>query len=84
MKYGLGTFSNNVTDPYPGIVINERVVKLKDLARSDSSFTSVDSVLGLLEDWESTFASINQLLSTNNLDDFESHSLQDLKVHPPL
>jgi 2-keto-4-pentenoate hydratase/2-oxohepta-3-ene-1,7-dioic acid hydratase in catechol pathway len=84
MKFGLGTFSNNDAVTYPGIVIDERVIKLADLGRDDKSIAFATSVLDLLEDWGSTFNAINQLLETANIDNIDSVPLAELKVHPPI
>lgn len=96
-KFALGTFSFAGGPPFPGLVIDDRVIALHALAelfqRLDLCPIGVDSILSLLEHWEHNFAILQRVVEVWAADSVgrstggelkSSVSLHQLTVHPPV
>jgi 2,4-didehydro-3-deoxy-L-rhamnonate hydrolase len=54
-RFSLGTFAHNGGDPFPGLVIDERVVDLRPLLGPETTARS------LFEDWETSFETLSRI-----------------------
>jgi 2,4-didehydro-3-deoxy-L-rhamnonate hydrolase len=63
MHFGLGTFSQARSAPFPGLVLGERVFALARLGvllrRLNVDLDGADSVLSLLSNWDANFAALS-------------------------
>ena len=72
MSFALGTFSAGDGARFPGLVRDDRVVRL-DIA---------SSVLALLHDWDANLPALRRAADAASFD--EGVSLSDLRVHAPV
>jgi 2,4-diketo-3-deoxy-L-fuconate hydrolase len=73
-SYGLGTFALGAEDPFPGLVVADRVTDLR------GHFGARATVLELLQAWDETLEQLDQL-ATRRPGDLE---LSELQVLPPI
>jgi 2,4-didehydro-3-deoxy-L-rhamnonate hydrolase len=78
LPFSLGTFSQAGGQPFPGLVLNEKVVPLSTVPH----LTDAASILSLLENWEGNFATLQATVAA--LDGATAIPLTQLKVHPPV
>src|SRR5262249_51795497 len=78
VPFRLGTFSIAGCRPFPGLVVEDRVVSLS---------SRCDTVLGLLERWEPNFAALCDIaaaIANGKSSQQESSPLGQLRVHAPI
>jgi 2-keto-4-pentenoate hydratase/2-oxohepta-3-ene-1,7-dioic acid hydratase in catechol pathway len=75
-KFGLGTFAPIGGEPFPGLVLEERVIDLRPVLGPDA--TTHD----LFEDWEASFEALAEIAAQG--DHAASHAYSDLRPLPPL
>ncbi|HEX4948794.1 MAG TPA: fumarylacetoacetate hydrolase family protein [Blastocatellia bacterium] len=75
--FALGTFSQAVNPPFPGVVIEQHVIPLSAFAQLNGNA----SILALLENWEANFAALQQQIEVVTA---PAIPLAQLKIHPPV
>lgn len=85
-KFGIGTFSNQESDKFVGLVFGDKLIALDALAKlsagSPRQFPS--SVLKLLENWDQYFPVICEVVSNAKVPKANWLQLNKVKVHPPV
>jgi 2-keto-4-pentenoate hydratase/2-oxohepta-3-ene-1,7-dioic acid hydratase in catechol pathway len=76
-SFSLGTFSRAGNAPFPGLVQGARVIPLSAFA----GLRGADSLLSLLEHWETNFAVLQQQVESVTE---PALPLEQLRVHPPV
>lgn len=76
-SFALGTFSHPNQPPFPGVVVAQQVIPLWAF----SQLTGADSMLALLEDWETNFAVLQNEIATVSA---AASPLEQLNIHPPV
>lgn len=93
MRFNLGTFSAAGGPPFPGLVVEERVIALtavqNAVRRQGTQLSGAESMLALLEDWASNLQvlkGIANALAAGELSDLSalSSDVTKLRVHPPV
>jgi len=91
MTFALGTFSRNNSAPYAGLVINDHIVDLRELAglrpQLELRPDQAGSVLALLTQWDDSLPVLEELaasLPEIAESELPRHVLSDLKVHAPV
>lgn len=88
--FALGTFSIAGSPPFPGLVLDERVVALHALASMGKQLSAplhgTGSLVELLEDWNANLASLTKLADRlrNKPDSAPTVPVSALQVHAPL
>ncbi|MGF6969388.1 2,4-diketo-3-deoxy-L-fuconate hydrolase [Paraburkholderia sp. WC7.3g] len=82
-KYALGTFSVKDGDPFAGLVVNEKVAPLTELAasRGEDGLATFSSVLTILDQWEHCKPILDRVAAAVDATD-DWYALSDLQVHP--
>lgn len=90
-QYALGTFSLENEERFPGMVIDDQVVALAELARAAGSdaLQGVGTVLGLLEHWDDSLKALAPLADYAHAHPagcgpLRWHALDALTVHAPV
>lgn len=83
-RYALATFSSGSDAPRAGLVIEERVAALSDLAAGD--FPPTVGILELLEDWEGASSKLDRLAETaaSQLGSPIFRPVQEVRMHAPV
>jgi 2-keto-4-pentenoate hydratase/2-oxohepta-3-ene-1,7-dioic acid hydratase in catechol pathway len=74
-QFALGTFAAGGGEPFPGLVVGERVLDLRP------HFGAEATTLVLLDDWERSVASLSELARAGDTD---AHELASLRPCPPV
>lgn len=77
--FKLGTFSLAGGPTFPGLVIDERVIALRDLG---SPLAECATMLDVLDDWERHFDALCRMTSSARSEQFRP--LNELRVHAPV
>jgi 2,4-didehydro-3-deoxy-L-rhamnonate hydrolase len=85
-RYALGTFSKQDGRRFVGLVINDRVGPLADLAErhGDSVLAGVTSVLLLLDNWGASEPALSSLANSVSVEEGIWYALTELNVHPSI
>jgi 2-keto-4-pentenoate hydratase/2-oxohepta-3-ene-1,7-dioic acid hydratase in catechol pathway len=78
-QFALGTFSRAGEQPFPGVIIAQQVIPLGAFA----NLTSADSILFLLENWDTNFAALQSVVEAG-APTRTAIPLEQLKIHPPV
>lgn len=78
-QFALGTFSRAGEQPFPGIIIAQQVIPLGAFA----NLTSADSILFLLENWDTNFAALQSAFEAG-APTSAAIPLEQLNIHPPV
>ena len=77
--FRLGTFSASGGAPFPGMVVDERVVALQDLG---APLAACATMLDVLENWERNFEALRRVSGTVRPE--QLRPLSELRVHAPV
>jgi 2,4-didehydro-3-deoxy-L-rhamnonate hydrolase len=91
--FELGTFSATGSTPFPGLVVDERVIALRALqpflGRAGQQLGGCASMLELLDDWERNLGVLNEVTATLRAGEASelrrrARQVDELNVHAPI
>lgn len=84
-KYALGTFSENDSDAFVGLVVDDKVAPLTELAAScgEEGLAALNSVLEILEHWEYCKPALDRVAAAIEVTE-DLYALPELRVHPAI
>lgn len=84
--YALGTFSHGDGARFPGLIINDKVAPLAELASVLGGIEpqAAASILSLLEQWDSNLPALNRIAGDALASGVQWHAIDTLQLHAPV